>query len=122
MKLIRNLDLTIGPTKEFLARQQRAMGRSLKDISKEFNIPVTSLRRLCDDIVLTNKQKSNLKHKKKKEIIVLNYKNENMEVTGKIKIKVNKKQLFNEQKLIDSIIEILSQNTLQTVYYQIERE
>jgi len=106
MKTDRNLNLILGPTREYLARQQRAMGNSLKDISKEFDIPVTSLRRLCDNIKLTNEQKKKLLHKKKNISIVLNYKDDNITIRGKIKIKLSKKQLFDEQKLVDSIIEI----------------
>lgn len=106
MKMSKNLNLTIGPSKEHLARQQRAAGHSLKDISKELKIPVTSLRRMVDDIKLTDTQKKRLLSKKKKTTIILEYKDKNIIVIGKIKIRVLKKQLFDEQKLIDSIIEI----------------
>lgn len=106
MKLMRNLDLTIGPTKEFLARQQRAMGRSLKDISEDLSIPVTSLKRLTGDIILTDEQKKKLLHKKKNINIVLNYKDNNAIINGKIKIKLSKKQLFDDEKFIKDIIKI----------------
>lgn len=110
MKLIRNLDLIIGPTKEFLARQQRAMGSSLKDISKELGIPVTSLRRLCGDIKLTNEQKKKLLSKKKNINIVLNYKDNNITINGKIKIKLSKKK-----NLIDNINQLILEYILSQI-------
>ena len=102
MKLEKNLNLIIGPSKEFLARQQRAMGRSLKDISKEFDIPVTSLRRLCDDIKLTDEQKKKLLSKRKNKLIKLNYKDNSITIDGRIKIKLLKKK-----NLTDNIDELI---------------
>jgi len=122
MKLTRNLDLIIGPTKEFLARQQRSMGHSLKDISKEFDIPITSLRRLCGDIKLTDEQKKKLLSKKKNKSIILNYKNNNIIINGKIKIKLLKKRNFVndiDQLILKYILTLLS---LQNSYPQVKSE
>lgn len=114
LKLSDSINLTIGPTKEFLARQQRALGRSLRDISMELDIPITSLRRIVGDIKLTDEQKNNLLSKKKKRTILLNYKDKNISICGKIKIRVVQKQVFNEAKLTQSILDLIkiqSQNT-----------
>jgi len=109
--LNKSIGLVIGPSKQFLARQQRALGRSLRDISKKLDIPITSLRRIVADIKLTDKQKNNLLSKRRKRTILLNYKDKNISIDGKIKIIVPEKQVLDETKLIQFILDIIKKET-----------
>jgi len=98
MKQENNINLIIGPTKEYEARRLRSEGCSLKDISKALDIPITSLRRIVYDIKLTDEQRLALlskKRKKSRKVIRLNYKDENIIINGKIDIKSIKRKRFN---------------------------
>jgi hypothetical protein len=105
------------------ARRLRVLGWSLIDIGKKLNISTSSARNYTKDIILSEEQKQELLSKRKgtiKKDIKIDYKNKDLKIKGKIKLQISKKQYlpFNEQELINSLIEILSQNIVRTFYFQ----
>jgi hypothetical protein len=102
----------IGPTKEYEARQKRAMGCSLRDISKELGIPLTSVKRLVEDIKLSEQQKKDLLSKKKNYRINIDYKDSEIKIKGKINANYSAK--LNSSKAY-KIIETHIQNIMRTL-------
>jgi len=105
------------------SRRLRLTGMSLRDIAKIVNVSVYTVRNMVKDIILSEEQKKELLSKRKgmiKKDIKIDYKTKDLKIKGKIKLQISKKQYlpFNEQKLINSLIEILSQNTCRTFYRQ----
>ena len=105
------------------SRRLRLTGMSLRDIAKIVNVSVYTVRNMVKDIILSEEQKKELLSKRKGMInkdIKIDYKTKDLKIKGKIKLQISKKQYlpFNEQKLINSLIEILSQNTCRTFYRQ----
>ena len=111
MKECGNLKLQIGPTKEYLARQRRLSGASLRDINKELGISVSSLRRMLSDIELPKNQKRALLTKRKNNSITLNYKDSMVKIFGKIKVSFSEKKpsiKSIESNIIKYILDLLS--------------
>jgi orotate phosphoribosyltransferase-like protein len=106
-----NLNLIIKCSERDEARRLRLEGMSLRDIGKKINLSVYTVRNMVKDITLSEEQKKELLSKRKgtiKKDIKIDYKTKNLKIKGKIKLQISKKQYssFDEQKLIDSIIEI----------------